>query len=164
MAIRNERTAICRILGSSASRVRCAKGPTILSGPNITKSSVKIWPYESQQGDAVRGALHCRRYSRSPTLLDLAIEEKAQERADRRDHREASDFVPCRRHRRVDDVGRELERKAGHEPARETPARRRAARIPLGFDVNVIRRRLTSASMLPIAMMRIAMASTPSAT
>ena len=49
MAIRNERTAIRLILVSSASRVRCAKGPTILSGPNVTKSSVKIWPYETSE-------------------------------------------------------------------------------------------------------------------
>ncbi len=40
----NARTAICRIVASSVSRVSCANGPRILSGPSVMKNSVKIAP------------------------------------------------------------------------------------------------------------------------
>ncbi len=38
------RTAIFRIVASSVSRVSCANGPRILSGPSVMKNSVKIAP------------------------------------------------------------------------------------------------------------------------
>ena len=54
-----------------------------------------------------------------PCSLDLAIEEVAQERADRGNGTQSSNLVPRGREGRVDDVRRELERKRRDQPVRE---------------------------------------------
>src|SRR6478672_10381747 len=54
-----------------------------------------------------------------PRVLDLAIEEVAQECAYRGDDGESTDFIPCRRKRSVDDVRRQLEGKSRYQPASE---------------------------------------------
>ena len=52
------------------------------------------------------------------SVFDFSIEEKAEERADRRDRRKTPQFVPSWLKRSVDDVRRHLKREPGHEPTR----------------------------------------------
>src|SRR5271169_5591927 len=49
-------------------------------------------------------------------LGQVPLEEIVQEGSDHRDGAELPDLLPARRYRRFDDIGRKLERQAGHQP------------------------------------------------
>ena len=86
------------------------------AGIGIDRLELGVWlhvksPYPKELSLGFRGYTAVLQ---DASIFDLSIEEKAEERADRSDRREAPQFVPRRLERGIDDVGRHLECEAGN--------------------------------------------------